>query len=172
MFTEGHGLSLLRVPAEVPILSLLAPVIFAILFGLSNDYEVYLVTRTREELDDGASPTEAVELGIGRGAHIVIAAALIMTFVFASYMLQPGTTTVQFGFAMTIAIVLDAVVARMLLLPALLHLGGGRMWWPGRRRAAAVPSGPTDGRRGPHTGDDTGVAATDARREEAVVAGG
>lgn len=148
VFTEGVGLSLLDVPAEVPILSLLAPVIFAVLFGLSNDYEVYLVTRAREELDDGASPSEAVDLGIGRGAHIVIAAALIMTFVFASYMLQPGTTTVQFGFAMTVAILLDALVARMLLLPALLHLGGGRMWWPGRRRPAgpvAVVPPPDDG---------------------------
>lgn len=133
VFTEGVGLSVLGVPAEVPILSLLAPVIFAVLFGLSNDYEVYLVTRAREELDDGASPAEAVDLGVGRGAHIVIAAAMIMAFVFASYMLQPGTTTVQFGFAMTVAILLDALVARMLLLPAILRLGGERMWWPGRR---------------------------------------
>jgi RND superfamily putative drug exporter len=133
VFTDGFGLSALGVPAEVPILSLLAPVIFAILFGLSNDYEVYLVTRTREELDSGASPPEAVDLGIGRGAHIVIAAAMIMVFVFASYILQPGTSVVQFGFAMTVAILLDALIARMLLLPALLHLGGRRMWWPGRR---------------------------------------
>lgn len=171
VFTEGVGLSLLDVPAQVPILSLLAPVIFAVLFGLSNDYEVYLVTRTREELDDGASPREAVELGIGRGAHIVIAAALIMTFVFASYVLQPGTTTVQFGFAMSIAIVLDALVARMLLLPAILHLGGGRMWWPGRRRGSARGDG-----HGPDTpsstppGHEPAVGAA-ARRDDVVAAG-
>jgi RND superfamily putative drug exporter len=133
VFTNGFGLSLLGVPAEVPILSLLAPVIFAILFGLSNDYEVYLVTRTREELDAGASPSEAVAQGVGRGAHIVIAAAMIMIFVFASYIFQPGTSVIQFGFAMTVAILLDAAIARMLLLPALMHLGGGRMWWPGRK---------------------------------------
>jgi RND superfamily putative drug exporter len=136
VFTNGFALSLLGVPAEVPILSLLAPVIFAMLFGLSNDYEVYLVTRTREELDAGESPAEAVALGVGRGAHIVIGAAMIMVFVFASYIFQPGTSVIQFGFAMTVAILLDAAVARMLLLPALMHLGGGRMWWPGRSSTA------------------------------------
>lgn len=133
VFSEGVGLSLLGVPAEVPILSLLAPVIFAILFGLSNDYEVYLVTRVEEEIDDGRTPDDAIAAGVGHGAHVVIAAALIMVFVFASYMLQPGTSVVQFGFAMTAAIVIDAFVARMLLLPAILHLGGRHMWWPGRR---------------------------------------
>jgi RND superfamily putative drug exporter len=133
VFTNGVGLSALGVPAEVPILSLLAPVIFAILFGLSNDYEVYLVTRVGEELDAGETTNESIALGVGRGAHIVIAAALIMVFVFASYMLQPGTSVIQFGFAMTVAIILDALLARMLLLPAILHLGGERMWWPGRR---------------------------------------
>ena len=137
VFTNGVGLSLLGVPNEVPILSLLAPVIFAMLFGLSNDYEVYLVTRTREELEAGEPAREAAVLGIGRGAHIVIAAAVIMVFVFASYILQPGTSVIQFGFAMTVAILLDAAFGRMLLLPALLHLGGDRMWWPGRGRTGA-----------------------------------
>lgn len=135
VFSNGVGLSLLGIPAEVPILSLLAPVIFAVLFGLSNDYEVYLVTRVGEELDAGEATDDAIALGVGRGAHIVIAAALIMVFVFASYILQPGTSVVQFGFAMTVAIILDALVARMLLLPSILHIGGRRMWWPGRHLA-------------------------------------
>lgn len=137
VFTNGFGLSLLGVPAEVPILSLLAPVFFAILFGLSNDYEVYLVTRMREELDDGEELDEAVVLGHGRGSHIVIAAALIMIFVFASYILQPGTSVVQFGFAMSVAILLDAAVARMVMLPAAVKLGGRAMWWPGSTTPAA-----------------------------------
>lgn len=133
VFTKGWGLSVLGVPHEVPILSLLAPVIFAVLFGLSNDYEVYLVTRMREEHDRGVVPRRAVVLGHGRGSRIVIAAALIMVFVFVSYVFQPSTPVRQFGFGMSVAILIDCFVTRMTMLAAAMRLGGWRMWWPGQR---------------------------------------
>jgi RND superfamily putative drug exporter len=76
----------------------------------------------------------------------VVAAALIMVFVFASYMFQPGAAVKQFGFGMTAAILLDAFVTRMVILPAVMHIGGAKMWWPGRRldtSVRAANSGPS-----------------------------
>ena len=141
-FTYGWGRSGVGVPHDIPVLSLLAPVFFAVLFGLSNDYEVYLVSRMREEREHSADATEAVRRGLGGGGHIVIAAALIMIFVFASYMLQPGAPVKQFGFGMAVAILVDAFVARMVALPARMRLGGDTMWWPGRRRRYPAPAAP------------------------------
>jgi RND superfamily putative drug exporter len=143
--TFGWGRSWIGIPADIPILSLLAPVFFAVLFGLSNDYEVYLVTRMREEREDGADAAEAVRRGLGDGGRIVIAAALIMFIVFASYMFQPGAAVKQFGFGMAVAILLDAFVTRMTLLPAVMSLGREAMWWPGIRGARPAP-GPGRGR--------------------------
>lgn len=137
--TYGWGRSWVGIPADIPVLSLLAPVFFAVLFGLSNDYEVYLVSRMHEEREAGADATEAVRRGLGGGGRIVIAAALIMIIVFASYMFQPGAPVKQFGFGMAAAIVLDAFVTRMTALPAAMRLGGDAMWWPGRRRRARAP---------------------------------
>lgn len=135
--TYGWGRSWIGIPANLPVLSLLAPVIFAMLFGLSNDYEVYLISRMREERDDGASPSDAVRRGQGHGSPIVIAAALVMVFVFASYMAQPGASVKQFGFGMAAAILIDAFITRMVMLPAAMYIGGAKMWWPGSRRSAS-----------------------------------
>jgi putative drug exporter of the RND superfamily len=132
-FTYGWGRSWIGVDQDIPILSLLAPVFFAVLFGLSNDYEVYLVSRMREERQAGRSASEAVRVGVGQGGHVVIAAALIMVFVFLSYVVQPGSPVKQFGLGMAVAILIDAFVTRMVALPAAMRLGGDHMWWPGLR---------------------------------------
>ncbi|MGH9228808.1 MAG: MMPL family transporter [Acidimicrobiales bacterium] len=137
--TFGWGRSWVGIPNDIPVLSLLAPVFFAVLFGLSNDYEVYLVSRMHEERDRGADATEAVRRGLGGGGRIVIAAALIMVFVFMSYVFQPGAPVKQFGFGMAAAILLDAFVTRMTALPAMMRLGGDAMWWPGRRLHRRAP---------------------------------
>lgn len=137
--TYGWGRSWIGIPHDIPVLSILAPVFFAVLFGLSNDYEVYLVSRMREEREHGPTAADAVRRGLGRGGRIVIAAALIMIFVFVSYMFQPGAAIKQFGFGMAAAILLDALVTRMTALPAAMRLGGEAMWWPGRRHPADAP---------------------------------
>ena len=139
--TFGWGRSWIGIPADLPVLSVLAPVFFAVLFGLSNDYEVYLVSRMQEARGE-ADATEAVRRGLGGGGRIVIAAALIMVFVFVSYVFQPGAAIKQFGFGMAAAIVIDAFVTRMVALPAAMRLGGDAMWWPGRRRRRAAEPAP------------------------------
>ena len=139
VFTWGWGLAFLGVPDTVPVISILAPVIFAVIFGLSNDYEVYLVSRMKEEHGRGRSPREAVRVGHGRGVRIVLAAAMIMVFVFVSYAFQPGTTIKQFGFGMAIAILIDAFITRMVLVPSVTAIGGRAMWWyPGKAKPVAV----------------------------------
>ena len=143
--TYGWGRSWIGIPHDIPVLSLLAPVFFAVLFGLSNDYEVYLVSRMREEREQGADSSDAVRLGLGAGGRIVIAAALIMFFVFVSYVFQPGAPVKQFGFGMAIAILLDAFITRMTALPAVMRLGGDHMWWPGLHERTE-PTTPRHGR--------------------------
>lgn len=147
--TFGWGRSWIGIPFDIPVLSVLAPVFFAVLFGLSNDYEVYLVSRM-QEARGGADATEAVRRGLAGGGRIVIAAALIMVFVFVSYMFQPGAPIKQFGFGMAAAILIDALVTRMVALPAVMRLGGEAMWWPGRRLRSHRPEpAPRSGRTVP-----------------------
>jgi RND superfamily putative drug exporter len=142
VFTHGWGRSILGVPIDVPMLSLLAPVVFAVLFGLSNDYEVYLVSRMREEHERDGDAVRAARVGHAAGSRVVVAAALVMIFVFASYVFQPGTVVKEFGFALAVAILLDAFITRMVMLPGAMTIGGEAMWWwPGRHRAPA--RGPT-----------------------------
>lgn len=149
--TFGWGRGWFDIPHDLPVLSLLAPVFFAVLFGLSNDYEVYLVTRMHEEREAGAEATEAVQRGLAGGGRIVIAAALIMVFVFVSYLFQPGAAVKQFGFGMAVAILLDAFVTRMTALPAVMRMGGDAMWWPGLRhhRPARAPQPRSTPQRSP-----------------------
>ena len=149
--TFGWGRSWIGIPFDIPVLSVLAPVFFAVLFGLSNDYEVYLVSRMQEARDGVDEPTEAVRRGLGGGGRIVIAAALIMVFVFVSYVFQPGAPIKQFGFGMAAAILIDAFVTRMIALPAVMHLGGDGMWWPG-------PSPPHGARARPDAADEDSPA--------------
>ncbi len=134
-FTLGWGRSLVGVPENVPMLSLLAPVIFAVLFGLSNDYEVYFVSRMDEEWNRSHDARRAARVGHARGSRTVVAAAVVMIFVFASYIFQPGTLVKEFGFGMAVAIVIDAFVTRMIMLPSFMTIGGRAMWYPGSKRA-------------------------------------
>ncbi len=153
VFTWGWGLSLLGVPSTMAIISLLAPVIFAVIFGLSNDYEVYLVSRMKERYQQTGDARDAIRYGHGTGIRIVIAAALIMWFVFASYGIQPGAVIKQAGFGMATAILIDAFLVRMILLPATLAILGRSTWWFFGRYPKVEP--PVDGQvRAARAGSD------------------
>ena len=88
------------------------------------------------------------------GSRIVIAAALIMIFVFASYIFQPGTAVKEFGLGMAVAIVIDAFIARMVILPAVMHLGNSKMWWFPHWLDRILPRVDTEGRAGAEGGED------------------
>jgi RND superfamily putative drug exporter len=134
VFQWGWGLSALGIDVETPIVSYLAPIIFAVLFGLSMDYEVYTVSRIAEDHAAGDDPATAVVDGLGSAARMVVAAASIMFFVFAAFVINDNVVLKMFGLGLSVAILLDAFVARMVLLPAVLRLLGRAAWWPGGRR--------------------------------------
>jgi putative drug exporter of the RND superfamily len=111
-----------------PIQTFLPVMVFAIVFGLSMDYEVFLVSRIHEAWVHGSSPSEAVRLGLTRTGRVVTAAAAVMVVVFASFILSGDRTIALFGLGLASAVFLDAVVIRSVLLPAVLELLGPATW--------------------------------------------
>ena len=112
-----------------PIAAFLPVMVFAIVFGLSMDYEVFLVSRIHEEWTHGADSSEAVREGLIRTGRVITAAAAVMVAVFASFMLGGQRVLELFGLALAAAVFLDALVIRCILLPATLQLLGERTWW-------------------------------------------
>lgn len=103
--------------------------LFAIVFGLSMDYEVFLLSRMKEEFDRTGDNTTAVADGVAATARVITAAALIMVCVFAAFVLGPDRQMKLFGLGMAFAVFIDATVVRMLLVPATMELLGNRNWW-------------------------------------------
>jgi RND superfamily putative drug exporter len=112
-----------------PIQAFLPVMVFAIVFGLSMDYEVFLVSRIHEAWVHGVSASDAVRLGLTRTGRVVTAAAAVMVVVFASFILSGDRTIALFGLGLASAVLLDAVVIRCVLLPAVLELVGRATWW-------------------------------------------
>ncbi|MGB3687346.1 MAG: MMPL family transporter [Ornithinimicrobium sp.] len=112
-----------------PIVSFLPIFVIGVVFGLAMDYQVFLVTRIREARVHGANSREAIVDGFRNSARVVVAAAVIMTSVFAAFMLIDDPIITSMGFALAVAVVLDAFVIRMVLIPALLYIMGDAAWW-------------------------------------------
>ncbi|GAA4124028.1 MMPL family transporter [Nocardioides fonticola] len=112
-----------------PIVSFMPIFLIGVVFGLAMDYQVFLVTRIREAHVHGMSTRDAVVDGFRNSARVVAAAATIMTAVFSAFMLQDDAIVKSMGFALAIAVVFDAFVVRMVLIPALLYLMGEKAWW-------------------------------------------
>jgi uncharacterized membrane protein YdfJ with MMPL/SSD domain len=122
----GHQLGF---PTSMPITPWVPLFIFPILFGLSTDYEVFLVSRIREEYDLGADTREAVARGLSRTARVITAAAAIMVLVFLSVLATPDVAVKQFGLGLGVAVFLDATIVRMVLVPSIMELLGKANWW-------------------------------------------
>ncbi|QIS01157.1 MMPL family transporter [Nocardia brasiliensis] len=112
-----------------PLVSFLPIMLIGLVFGLAMDYQVFLVTRMREEFVKGKSPTEAVVAGYHHGARVVTSAAVIMISVFGSFLLETDVTAKSFGFALAAGVLFDAFIVRMILIPSLLVLMGKWGWW-------------------------------------------
>ncbi len=113
--------------------------IFGIIFGLSIDYAVFLLMRMREHYENGASNEEAIAFGLERTASVITGAAAIMTAVFVAFAGAPIATVSQLGIGLTVAVLLDATVIRIVLLPALMLLAGDRVWWLPRWLERSLP---------------------------------
>ena len=126
---EGHLLGLTGLDQTGPIETFVPPIAFAILFGLSMDYSVFVLSRVREEHVHGLQTREAVEHGIAAIGRVVVAAALIMGTVFAAFILSPDRISKEFGLLLSVSILTDALIVRMTLMPALLTLLRERTWY-------------------------------------------
>jgi len=129
VFQWGWGAGLIGVHESVPIMPLAPMLMFAILFGLSMDYEVFLLSRVREQYLKHLDPKRAVVEGVGSTARVITSAALIMISVFAAFILDPDVTTKMFGVGLSVAVLLDVTLVRMVLVPAAMSLLGHRAWW-------------------------------------------
>jgi RND superfamily putative drug exporter len=126
---EGHLLSLTGLDRTGPIETFVPPIAFAILFGLSMDYMVFLMSRIREEHVHGLETREAVEHGVAAIGRVIVAAALIMGTVFAAFILTPDRISKEFGLLLAVAILTDALVVKMTLVPAFLTLMREKSWY-------------------------------------------
>ncbi|WP_280438466.1 MMPL family transporter [Nocardia carnea] len=129
VFQWGWLDTLLPAPQGDPLLSYLPIILAGILFGLAMDYQVFLVSRMHEAHERGLSPREAILEGFGRSAPVVVAAAAIMTAVFAGFGFSSFTTVASIAFGLTVGVVVDAFLVRMILVPATLALLGKSAWW-------------------------------------------
>jgi putative drug exporter of the RND superfamily len=129
IFQYGWLSGLIGLNGSVPIVSYVPLFMFAILFGLSMDYEVFLVSQIEEHVHAGEENKSSVISGLVTSARVITAAALIMVFVFGSFLLNGDPTIKQFGIGLAVAVILDATVVRCLLVPALMVLMGKLNWY-------------------------------------------
>jgi putative drug exporter of the RND superfamily len=137
---EGHLLGLTGLDQTGPIETFVPPIAFAILFGLSMDYMVFIGSRIREEHVHGLNTHDAVSHGISAIGRVVVAAAVIMGTVFAAFILSADRIPKEFGLLLAVAILVDALVVRMTLVPALLTMLGEKSWYIPRWLDRALPN--------------------------------
>ena len=162
IFQWGWGADLIGIDTG-PIEAIVPLMLFAIIFGLSMDYEVFLLSRIREEYDKTGDSATAVADGLAKTAQVITAAAAIMVVVFGSFVFEDDRTAKLFGIGFALAVLLDATIVRMLLVPATMELLGDQNWW---MPAVARPDHPQAQRRRPRprrrAGTDPRPDRTDA----------
>ncbi|GAB2973402.1 MMPL family transporter [Amycolatopsis acidiphila] len=147
VFQWGWLDDLLGVQSTAPIMSMLPILLIGVLFGLAMDYQVFLVTRMREEHVHGTEAQQAMVTGFRHGSRVVVAAALIMISVFAGFVLADTTLIQSIGFALAFGVAVDAFVVRMTIVPAVMSLLGAKAWWLPRRLDRLLPNVDVEGEK-------------------------
>jgi RND superfamily putative drug exporter len=129
VFQKGIGAGLIGADSGVPVVSFIPVMLFAILFGLSMDYNVFLLSRMHEAHNDGDGPRESVVNGMARIGKVVLFAGLIMAAVFLAFVTQNDVIGKMFGVGLGLAILIDVLVVRLVIAPAVVMLLGERAWW-------------------------------------------
>ncbi|HEU5302556.1 MAG TPA: MMPL family transporter [Acidimicrobiia bacterium] len=129
VFQWGWAKELFGLSSTIPIISFVPMMMFAILFGLSMDYQVFLLTRVREEYDASGETRVAVVTGVARTARVITSAALIMIAVFLSFVASPIPEIKMFGLGLAVAVAVDSTIVRMVLVPSLMQILGRANWW-------------------------------------------
>jgi RND superfamily putative drug exporter len=136
---EGHGAKLIGLDYGIPIVSYVPLLMFAILFGLSMDYEVFLVSRIKEAYVETSDNHRSVVLGLARTGKVITSAALIMVCVFGSFLFNGDPTVKEFGLGLAVAVAVDSTIVRCLLVPAAMILMRQANWWFPSWLGRAVP---------------------------------
>jgi RND superfamily putative drug exporter len=139
VFQWGWAKGLIGLDSTVPIVSFVPMMMFAVLFGLSMDYQVFLLTRVREEYQKSHETRAAVVTGVATTARVITSAALIMISVFLSFVANPVPELKMFGLGLAVAVAVDATVVRMVLVPSLMEILGRANWWFPKSLERIVP---------------------------------
>lgn len=145
VFQQGHLADLVGLDTPGPLISFLPILLIGILFGLAMDYEVFLVSRMREDFVHGDTARQATINGMGHGARVVTAAALIMISVFSGFIFLDDPVIKSMGFALAIGVAIDAFVVRMTIVPAVMSLLDNAAWWLPRRLGRILPNVDVEG---------------------------
>jgi RND superfamily putative drug exporter len=141
----GWAGQLVGIDTETPVPPFIPVIMFAVLFGLSMDYEVFLLSRVREEYLARGDTAQAVTKGLARTARVITAAAMIMVAVFGAFALSPDVSLKLIGLGLATAILVDATIVRMVLVPAVMQLLGDRNWWLPRWLDRVIPEAALEG---------------------------
>ena len=172
IFQWGWGQHIFGItPAET--ISFLPIIMLAIIFGLSSDYEVFVVSRIKEEYTRNGDARRAVKRGTGLSARVVTAAAMIMFSIFVAFMFTNDPTIKAIGFSFAVGVFLDAFVVRLTLVPAVMAIAGSRLWYHPRWFARYIPDPDIEGLRLDRklAGTEPAPAGTSARSDRARLAG-
>ncbi|WP_018216813.1 MMPL family transporter [Salinispora vitiensis] len=145
VFQQGHLADLVGLDTPGPLISFLPILLIGILFGLAMDYEVFLVSRMREDFIHGDTARQATINGMGHGARVVTAAALIMISVFGGFIFMEDPIIKSMGFALAVGVAIDAFVVRMTIVPAVMSLLGDAGWWLPRWLNRVLPNVDVEG---------------------------
>jgi putative drug exporter of the RND superfamily len=129
VFQMGIGASLVGSDSDVPIVSFIPVMLFAILFGLSMDYNVFLLSRVHEAYNEGDGPRDSVIHGMARIGKVILFAGLIMAAVFLAFVTQPDVVGKMMGLGLGLAILIDVLFVRLVIAPAVVTLLGDKAWW-------------------------------------------
>jgi RND superfamily putative drug exporter len=143
IFQWGWAAELIGLHTTIPILPFIPMFMFAVLFGLSMDYEVFLLSRIREEYLRTGDNTTSIAHGIATTGRVITSAAAIMIAVFVGFSTSDDPTAKMFGLGLAVAVLIDATLVRLILVPTLMHLLGPINWWLPKRLARLLPSAPT-----------------------------
>ena len=146
VFQQGVGGALFRLDGPIGAIYVLVPVlVFAVVFGLSMDYEVFLLARIKEAFDRSGRNSQATMEGLSTTASVITSAAVIMIIVFGMFAFSRVIAVRLVGFGLAVAVFLDATLVRMVLVPAFMHIAGRWNWWPGVSRSADESRRPPEG---------------------------
>ncbi|MEV0254481.1 MMPL family transporter [Streptomyces sp. NPDC050732] len=169
VFQWGWLADVVGVDQPGPIMSMMPIFMIGVVFGLAMDYEVFLVTRMREAYVHGARPGESVVTGFTHGGRVVAAAAVIMISVFSGFIMENDDMIKMMGFGLAVAVLFDAFVVRMAIVPAVLALLGKAAWWLPRWLDKALPNVDVEGEKLHKNLGDTGSPDAETDRELAPV---